>query len=656
ENQVGFAGFDEYIEISQGMSLNSRYASITTEESYSGTSSLKLDLTDGKTTAAEIKNKYNFDIELGRTYKVSLKYKTDKAANLAVGTAEAGNVACGENISVSSTNSLVVGDDWQSLELLVRAENPVDFNRGYTLAIVAESEEGAIIYVDTITVSAVTEGLKAVKTENGIRFMMSYNCGGDDKLAIEGVDYTIAEHGVIVTGADNVANLTVDATGDNGVFKVSADRSKYFSRNIVTGLTVYSVLLDGVAADDTYKFKACGYVKLTNGDVYYTDYLTSSAADAEDAVEESIVLSSLIEKDSYVVYNESTNAYTFQGNRTPYAEGWDDSFFIHLPAGAVINSTANMSRVDVYNDKLSWISAATVVKNYTMSQSGYIRIEIVNGTFDDVTVSVPVESANLLYAGSKVDLYDTMYDVQMEVATKQLASLSKDAVNYIFITDIHTGAYLTSQMKAYESSAEVKLRAKRLVEQMTAVVKTANSDDNIDFIAIGGDIINGYETPDSPLYQEAKNAAEAKGETLSVREFVISQIQEVLAPLKQSEKPVFVLPGNHDDNKMQSLYYNAMGVGYSKVLAEVISDRHWNDGVIKEFVPEDVVRDSRYTDPYTGEEISKYYYYDIQKNGKTTRVVCLDIYDHRYAYDENGDITSFDTETGGIGYSVAQLQ
>jgi hypothetical protein len=291
-----------------------------------------------------------------------------------------------------------------------------------------------------------------------------------------------------------------------------------------------------------------------------------------------------------------------------------------------------------------------------MSQGGYIRIEIANGTFDDITISVPVESTNLLYAGSKVDLYDTMYDAQMEVATKQLNSASKDAVNYIFITDIHNGAYLTNQMKDYESSAEVKLRAKRLIEQMTSIVKMANADDNIDFIAVGGDIINGYETPNSPLYKDAKAAAEAKGETLSIREFVISQMQEVLAPLKLSEKPVFVIPGNHDDNRAQSLHYNAMGVGYSNVFDEVISDRDWNNGIIKEFVPEDIVRDSRYTDPYTGEEMSKYYYYDIQKNGKTTRVVCLDIFDHRYAYDENGSITSFDTETGGIGYSVAQLQ
>lgn len=634
EGQVGFVGFDKYSVIAENTSLGG--AEIVTEEAYSGTSSVKFALEGGDTAIAQLKNEYDLDIRDGKSYKVSFKYMSDNDFTATLATGEIINVAKGSNVKNCASLNLAATDGWQSASLIVNADALKKFDRGLTLALVIGAAEKTTVYVDTVTVSTVTEAVTAVKTENGIRFMMTYNCGGDNNLVIEGETYNIAEHGVLVTGAENSTELVIDNAGVNGVMIVTnTDLSKYYARNGATNATTYSVLLDGLNNTDTYDFTARGYVKFTNGDVYYTDYITSSAADAQDDEFDAIVFPA-----EAILTGTSAAGNPYE---TTARDTTAQSYFTFLPAGTTFYSEKTY-KVERWRDLgTSWISPNyDGTGTYVLPTDAYCELTIWNGTLnDDLHINVPVESKYKVHAGFKDDIRNAEINAVFE-------KNGSSAMNYIFISDVHTGAFLRNSSlgtnTVYEDKSIVNSREKDIIRKMTAIVDFANTNSNIDFIVIGGDLVNGYETPDSPLYQEAL----AAGKVTNIREFVISQIQAILAPLKNSTKPVFVLMGNHDDNRGQSLYYSAKNAanGTSNPtyqLSEIISDRDWYNGVIKEFVNVDIVQDENYTDT-NGDKLSKYYYYDYEKNGEKKRVICLDDMDTRNAMDENGQITEYNQD------------
>ena len=172
------------------------------------------------------------------------------------------------------------------------------------------------------------------------------------------------------------------------------------------------------------------------------------------------------------------------------------------------------------------------------------------------------------------------YDIRTQVVSDELAKQSDDAVNYMFITDIHfTGSIVTSYGAA-------------LWNQMNLITKIANENDNIDFVVVGGDITNGTN------------------EKATTMEWT----KTILSPLLDCQKPVFVLVGNHDDNSYGQLS--------SFNISRVVNDKNWNDNVIDTFVNRtlddgtviEVVRGIK--SDGTVDKYSKHYYYDIEKNGK----------------------------------------
>ena len=218
-----------------------------------------------------------------------------------------------------------------------------------------------------------------------------------------------------------------------------------------------------------------------------------------------------------------------------------------------------------------------------------------------------------------------------EVADKLKVSTDAD-VGYIFITDLHNGAYLTmdeeEHLTGYQDPEYVALREKRMIKQLEAVAEIAKNNDEIEFIAVGGDIINGYET--------AENA----------REIATGQITRQLDPLKKAGKPVFVVMGNHDDGSFHRIYYPWGG----KIKPEIVfSDKYWKEHFLTPYIPEDAVFDKEY-------EWSKYYYYDIKKNDKTTRVIVLDTFDARLPFDEEGTVTKCDKSMLFYGHSQNELK
>lgn len=651
EGQVGYSGFDTYVEQAAGMSYDTNKSALSTEEAFTGTTSMKTELSAGESAAFELRNAYAFEAKDGKTYKITLSYKTNAEVQLGVGIGDAGAVP--NSAYAINSETATADSEWNTVSFLMNADYKQQLARGYAPAVVISSETDATVYVDNVTISAVTDaaGVESVLSEDSeaVRFMMSYNCGGDNTVVIEEKEYTVTEHGVLVTGADNKTPLTLENVGNNGIFKVSqTDTSKYFNRNTATYTTVYSVLLEGLPLNDSYDMSARGYVKLSNGETYYSDVVIASAMDSNDKYTGTFKASDLI-PDSYITYDDSTDTYAMFGGDSNQYENWDKSFFLCLPVGTVISSEYAFTIIN-HTKNMNWHSTAHT-KSYTIPTTLYVKLKITGADFNAINISVPPEYRNEVYSGSRDDIYETLLKNKIEDASSKINNASEDAVNYLFITDLHTGAYISE----YADSTATQKREDSLVKQMTALVKFANTNPNIDFIVIGGDIVNGYETPDSPLYQEAL----AAGKVSNIREFVISQMQAVLDPLKESTKPVFILRGNHDDNHMQASYYSTTDYGYSNVLSEIVSDRDWNEGIIKEYVPEDIVRSSTYLDPYTNEEISGYYYYDLEKNGKNTRIICLDVFDHRYAYNEDGEITDFTSvhgHAGKVGYNEYQLE
>lgn len=646
ESQIGFVGFDQYTEVAPGWSINGTTASITKDEAYSGNSSLKLSVSSGVNASAELRNSDALSIKNGQTYRVTFKYKTDKDALLAVVTGKIGDVGSGKNLYGSEIQNISASDEWQTMSLLVNAENPVDPERPCNLAVVAGANDPANVYIDAVTVSTVTNAIDAAKTENGIRFMMTYDCGGDNVISVEGTDYTVTEHGVLVTGADNNTVLRLENAGANGIMKVdTTDVSSFFGRNEVTGITTYSVLLDGLDADDTYDFTARGFVKLSNGDVYYSDFVTCSAKDAKKQVD--------------ITFPEEAILKGVGNDGVPYEttarDVTSESYFVYLPAGTTLYSEKTY-----YVERWLGVGTSWQTPNYygngtyVMTIDAYCELTVYDGSLnDDLIISVPAEVQHIARAGFSGTINAANTDFVLENA-------SSSAANYIFISDVHTGAFLRNsaagQLSIYEPEAEILAREQSIISKMTNIVNYANSNDNIEFIVVGGDLVNGYETPDSPMYQKAL----AEGTVTSIREFVISQIQAILAPLKNSTKPVFVICGNHDDNRGQSLYYSALNAenGTSNptfYLSEMVSDRDWYNGVTKEFTSADIVQDPNYLD-VNGDKLSKYYYYDYQKKGEDKRVIILDCMDTKNAMDpETGEVLEYN---GGrrMAYSADQLQ
>lgn len=224
------------------------------------------------------------------------------------------------------------------------------------------------------------------------------------------------------------------------------------------------------------------------------------------------------------------------------------------------------------------------------------------------------------------------YGNDIKAAGEKLKVARAGDIGYIFITDLHNGAYLTKDedgnLTGYQTDEWVALREARMIKQLEAVAEIAKHNDAIDFICVGGDIINGYET--------AENA----------KEIASGQITRQLDPLKAAGKPIAVLMGNHDDGSFHRIYYPWGG----EIKPEIVfSDKYWKENFLTPYVPETAVYDSDY-------EWSKYYYFDIVKGEKTTRVVALDTFDARLPFDTEGNVTQCTKDMLFYGHSEQELK
>ncbi len=267
-------------------------------------------------------------------------------------------------------------------------------------------------------------------------------------------------------------------------------------------------------------------------------------------------------------------------------------YYIYLPTGTILTEDFEPTFLDSF---LVSTTADKVMESNTMKKGAFVRF---NKEPKANKILVPANLADFIRQGtyeaiSSDSILDSYYGIETEVISKQVSEQSADALNYIFITDIHFMNYDLS----WDTSGVI------LLEQLNLITEWANNDDNIDFIVVGGDSVQGFwDTKEG-----WKNA-----------------ITKVFEPLKNSTKPVFITMGNHDDNA-----YATWNVNYTE---KIVSDLDWRNYVLDPISPADIVRPA--DDPN-----AKNYYYDLEKNGKTTRLFFLDSIDYYQEYDENGNIT-----------------
>lgn len=216
---------------------------------------------------------------------------------------------------------------------------------------------------------------------------------------------------------------------------------------------------------------------------------------------------------------------------------------------------------------------------------------------------------------------------KFDIINKKINKLGKNSVNYLFFADSHVDEYLRKDengaLTVFEAEESVNKRLNNMISHLEEAVRFANANDNIDFIAFGGDGLNAYNV-------RGKQAA-------------IDILNESLSPLKKCKKPVILAFGNHDDNGFQILNPN-----YPELKKEwIISDKDWKDKVLDLYpFAEKRVHDEFY-------EHSKYFYLDIEN--KKTRVIVLDTMDMRKPFDESGTVTEMVNRLPRFWYTNEQL-
>ncbi len=313
--------------------------------------------------------------------------------------------------------------------------------------------------------------------------------------------------------------------------------------------------------------------------------------------------------------------------------------YISLPLGSVLSSEKEFGIYTFGKDfslnQFIMQSAGFEVNDYdptlkagkfTLTEECFVRLTV-KGSLADVKIEVPEGKESVVMCADQ-DTLKYRNDINL---ANSFYSDNASNVNYIYLTDIHYGSEVLNQRGSsgdgYESVETGEKKLAKLREYLYKVVATANTSPYVDFVVIGGDIVNGYETPDSFDYKESQK----KYPGITVAKHLAKQLQQILEPLKECEKPVFITAGNHDDNNGHSIYYVDQVAGW------LLSDVDWDKSVFREFINVDVVRDKDYS--YNGKSISKYYYYDLEKAGKTTRLIFLDYNDDRFTFDSKGEVT-----------------
>ena len=228
-------------------------------------------------------------------------------------------------------------------------------------------------------------------------------------------------------------------------------------------------------------------------------------------------------------------------NRTVFKAGSQTfeeyDFYVYLPQGT---SFEEEIKVEFYNDLFIKLDKETVLSNGVMQKGAYVKFA---AEPDESKITVPAELKQFVRYGLKEELLLTnpYYGVKMDFIDREIAG--GDSVKYAFITDIH-----------YVGGEDIP-RTLATIKQIENLVEYVNNTDEIDFVAIGGDTIQGTQNKTTSL----------------------GYFKKAFTPFLSCNKPVVIVPGNHDDN---SYAYNTKTFDGSWL----ITDKDWNDKIIDIYV------------------------------------------------------------------------
>lgn len=216
---------------------------------------------------------------------------------------------------------------------------------------------------------------------------------------------------------------------------------------------------------------------------------------------------------------------------------------------------------------------------------------------------------------------------KFDIINGEITKRGSDSVNYLFFTDCHIDEYLrkdeNGKLTIYEAEEPIEKRLSMLQNSLEEAVNFSDNNDNIDFLAFGGDALNAYNI-------KGKQAA-------------LDILNRAFSPLKKSKKPVILAFGNHDDNGFQTLNPDIPEIKNEWL----ISDKDWCEKVMDLYpFAEKRVHDKNY-------KYSKYFYLDLEN--KKTRVIVLDTMDMRKPFDENGFVTEKVNRLPRFWYTYEQL-
>ena len=273
--------------------------------------------------------------------------------------------------------------------------------------------------------------------------------------------------------------------------------------------------------------------------------------------------------------------------------------YVYLPAGTQLSE--DLSPL-FFDNRMAPLTYSSVVSHNRMLRGAYAKFTVKPNVSK---IQVPKSKAHqVAYGTASYLLENAYYDIETTLVSESLSEQSGHTVNYLFVTDPHCD---TGDDVARTSA----------INQIALAVELANRLDSVDFVCLGGDLTNGgYAT------SEAWSAA----------------IDNYLSAIKNCNKPVFVAPGNHDDNA-----YGAVDATTSleTFTNKLMNPDKWQTAIIDKFVNRTLpdgteIKVVQNVDHFDNSKVnSKYYYYDLKD--KNTRVITLFASDYDYTYDENGN-------------------
>lgn len=456
-----------------------------------------------------------------------------------------------------------------------------------------------VYWGDSVTIKNLGIDHAYIHTDTGTSAFVG--CGGTKNAKSEiyaeitveqcyaGKDVTLVGYSVgVFRGAGRCSNTnirncyslaTIESKSDNGLVAMTWDAPATIEKSFNANGTLVTSTTNKVTITDSYQTTAGEHTKVTAlENMKGSDVLTNEA--------KMPLLSSEL----------------FSASEKTFA---DHDFFVYLPAGTTF---AEKLDATYYNELFIQLDEAQVITDNTMLQGAYVKFA---SEPDESKITLPFELKDYVRYGSRDELFLTnpYYGVKLDFITDNLEK-DGDAIKYAFVTDIH-----------YLGGEDVS-RALSTIRQLENLVSYVNGNDDIDFVAIGGDTIQGTQSKEGSL----------------------GYLKKAFKPFLNCNKPVVIVPGNHDDN---SYAYDTKTFNGS----QLITNKNWNDSVIDVYVNRetangDVIDVTVSQDEK--DENSKYFYYDL--DNKKTRVICLDSINYEQTYDENGNLT-VDAE-GNVGLAV----